>query len=49
MNQQMENFDAVIMGGGLAGLAAAIYLRKKGKDVALIEVRKLALSTISIT
>lgn len=33
----MKNFDVVIVGGGLSGLTAAVYLSKLGKKVAVIE------------
>ena len=32
-----QNFDAVIIGGGMAGLAAATFLGRQGKSVRLIE------------
>ncbi len=31
------NYDCIIVGGGPAGMAAAIYLRRGGKKVLLIE------------
>ena len=33
----MNRFDAIVMGGGLAGSCAAINLAKRGHDVALLE------------
>lgn len=36
----MKNFDIVIVGGGLSGLTAAVYLSKLGKKVAVIEKGK---------
>lgn len=33
----MQRFDAVIIGGGLAGAAAAIYLRRAGRSVLVCE------------
>lgn len=37
MNEQMRRADAVVTGGGLAGLAAATYLARAGKSVILLE------------
>ncbi len=37
MNTYGNSFDVLIIGGGLAGLSAAIHLRKWGLDVLLIE------------
>ncbi|MDL5512819.1 NAD(P)/FAD-dependent oxidoreductase [Arenibacter sp. M-2] len=36
----MDNFDVIIVGGGLAGLTAAIHLRKENYSVAIIESRQ---------
>jgi phytoene dehydrogenase-like protein len=36
----MKSVDAVIVGGGLSGLTAAIYLRRQGKSVLLFEKAK---------
>ena len=33
----MEHFDIIIVGGGPAGLTAAIYARRAGKQVLLLE------------
>ncbi|MEG3658862.1 NAD(P)/FAD-dependent oxidoreductase [Arenibacter palladensis] len=33
----MDNFDVIIVGGGLAGLTAAIHLRRENYDVAVFE------------
>lgn len=33
----MKNFDVAIIGGGLAGLTAAIYLAREGKKVVVLE------------
>ncbi len=33
----MENFDVVIIGGGVAGMSTAIYAKRRGKNVAIIE------------
>ena len=33
----MKKFDVAIVGGGLAGLAASIYLAKAGKKVIVLE------------
>ena len=33
----MEHFDILIVGGGPAGLTAAIYARRAGKSVLLLE------------
>ncbi|MCD7034420.1 FAD-dependent oxidoreductase [Metabacillus sp. GX 13764] len=33
----MERYDAVIIGGGIAGLTAALYLAKEGKKTAVLE------------
>lgn len=32
-----SNFDCIIIGAGIAGLTAAIYLKRAGKNIALIE------------
>ncbi len=37
MNTQMQSVDTIIVGGGLAGLAAAAYLSKAGRSVMLFE------------
>nr|WP_227872070.1 FAD-dependent oxidoreductase [Paenibacillus albus] len=34
---QMEHYDTAIIGGGLAGLIAALELAKKGRAVIVIE------------
>ncbi len=34
--------DAVVVGGGIAGVAAALYLRERGQRVILLEARTLA-------
>lgn len=39
--KQIHSYEAVIAGGGLAGLAAAAYLASRGKKVALLERGKL--------
>ena len=33
----MKNFDVAIVGGGLAGLTASIYLAKAGRKVIVLE------------
>ena len=33
----MKKFDVAIVGGGLAGLTASIYLAKAGKKVIVLE------------
>ncbi|MBX3279713.1 MAG: NAD(P)/FAD-dependent oxidoreductase [Acidobacteria bacterium] len=37
MNEQLRRADAVVTGGGLAGLAAATYLARAGKSVIVLE------------
>ena len=37
MSRAMENSDAVVVGGGIAGLAAAAYIGRAGKSVVLYE------------
>ena len=32
-----SNFDCIIIGAGIAGLTAAIYLKRAGKNVVIIE------------
>jgi len=36
----MDNFDVIIVGGGLAGLTAAIHLRKENYNVAVFESKQ---------
>jgi glycine/D-amino acid oxidase-like deaminating enzyme len=36
-----NNYDVVIIGGGVAGLATAYYLMKRGKRVAVLEQHKV--------
>ena len=31
------NFDCIVIGAGIAGLTAAIYLKRAGKNVVIIE------------
>ena len=33
----MKKYDCIIIGGGIAGITAAIYLKQANKDVLLIE------------
>ena len=33
----MRNFDVLIVGGGVAGMTAAIYAKRRGKNVCIIE------------
>jgi hypothetical protein len=44
----MQQFDAVIIGGGIFGAYAALYLAKQGRRVALIEKEKTLFSKASI-
>ena len=37
MSSSVENHDAVVVGGGVGGLAAAAYLGRAGKSVVLFE------------
>ena len=32
-----SNFDCIIIGAGIAGLTAAIYLKRAGKNIIIIE------------
>ncbi len=36
----MKNYDVIIIGGGLAGLTASIYLAREGKSVLIVEKGK---------
>lgn len=44
----MQDFDAVIIGGGIFGAYAALYLAKQGRRIALIEKEKTLFSKASI-
>jgi gamma-glutamylputrescine oxidase len=41
-DRQTREADAVVVGGGIAGVAAAMYLRQRGLRVILLEARSLA-------
>ncbi|MHA2279253.1 MAG: FAD-dependent oxidoreductase, partial [Candidatus Kariarchaeaceae archaeon] len=36
-----KEFDIIVIGGGMAGCAAAYYLTKGGMNAALIEMREI--------
>lgn len=42
----MQNFDVIIIGAGSSGIEAALYARKKGLQVALIEKEKWGGNTV---
>ena len=37
INMKREVFDILIIGGGVAGMTAAIYAKRRNKKVAIIE------------
>lgn len=41
MEKSIESFDVVIVGGGVSGLSAAVYLSNKNYKVALVEQNKI--------
>ncbi len=44
----MKNFDIIIIGGGVAGMSAAIYAKRRGKKVVIIEKYTLGGQALSI-
>lgn len=44
----MEKYDILIIGGGVAGMSAAIYAKRRGKKVAVIEKFSLGGQVLSI-
>lgn len=45
--QPVESTDVVIIGAGLAGCSAAVFLKQAGKDVTIIEARDIGLGASS--
>ncbi len=45
----MKNFDVLIIGGGVAGMTAAIYAKRRGKKTAIIEKFTLGGQVLSLT
>jgi sarcosine oxidase, subunit beta len=41
LNPDKKEFDIIVIGGGIAGCAAAYYLTKSGMQVALLEMREI--------
>lgn len=42
LTQSGSNFDAAVVGGGIAGLTTALMLKRQGMAVALVEARRIA-------
>ena len=47
--QMKTSFDCIVIGAGIAGVTAAIYLKRAGKNVLLIEKNSIGGQLISIT
>lgn len=43
-----KNFDVLIVGGGVAGMSAAVYAKRRGKNVAIIEKYALGGQVLTI-
>lgn len=48
MPQQIDRYDAIVVGGGLFGAYAALYLSKKGLKVCLLEKEKRLFAKASV-
>lgn len=47
-NAMKKVFDVLVLGGGVAGMTSAIYAKRKGKDVAIIEKFALGGQVVSL-